>query len=93
MTIIFCLEKKSARKYGTLASINLPLFYLIKIPGICPGKIVEPRSGQGKAFGWDPCFQPDGLTQTFAEMPSTEKNKISHRSKALSALKEFFEKR
>jgi inosine triphosphate pyrophosphatase len=48
--------------------------------------------GQGVGFGWDPCFQPVNYTQTFAEMPSSEKHKISHRSRALQALKAYFEK-
>ncbi len=41
-------------------------------------------------FGWDPIFQPDGYTTTFAEMDKEEKNKISHRSRALAALKAWF---
>mmetsp|Transcript_16331 Transcript_16331/g.32887 ORF Transcript_16331/g.32887 Transcript_16331/m.32887 type:complete len:218 (-) Transcript_16331:142-795(-) len=55
--------------------------------GECHGTIVEPRGDN--AFGWDPVFQPDGYTQTFAEMPLEEKNKISHRSRALQKVKEF----
>lgn len=35
--------------------------------------------------GWDSCFEYDG--QTYAEMPKEEKNKISHRGKALEKLK------
>ena len=37
--------------------------------------------------GWDACFEYEG--QTYAEMPSDEKNKISHRGKALDKLKEW----
>ena len=40
-------------------------------------------------FGWDPIFQPDGYATTFAEMDNVEKNKISHRSRALAKVKEF----
>ncbi len=39
--------------------------------------------------GWDACFEYGG--QTYAEMPATEKNKISHRGKALDKLKEWLE--
>ena len=45
------------------------------------GKIVEAR-GENR-FGWDPIFQPDGFEETYSEMSSQVKNKISHRSKAL----------
>ncbi|XP_072017602.1 inosine triphosphate pyrophosphatase-like [Amphiura filiformis] len=56
--------------------------------GKCMGKIVVPR---GKTdFGWDPCFQPDGFDETYAEMDNKIKNTISHRSRALKALAEFF---
>ncbi|KAG6781454.1 hypothetical protein POTOM_014360 [Populus tomentosa] len=41
-------------------------------------------------FGWDPIFQPDGYEQTYAEMPKDEKNKISHRSRALDLVKSHF---
>uniref|UniRef100_A0A915I328 Inosine triphosphate pyrophosphatase n=1 Tax=Romanomermis culicivorax TaxID=13658 RepID=A0A915I328_ROMCU len=54
--------------------------------GRTDGRIVEPR-GQ-RNFGWDPCFQPDGFDSTYAEMDQETKNKISHRAKALDALKE-----
>jgi inosine triphosphate pyrophosphatase len=58
--------------------------------GSIRGTIVQPR---GKSFfGWDPIFQPDGYTQTFAEITKEEKNKISHRSHAFHQLKEFIQK-
>ena len=38
-------------------------------------------------LGWDSCFEYEG--QTYAEMPSEAKNKISHRGKALEKLKEW----
>jgi len=56
--------------------------------GITEGDIVEPRGT--REFGWDPCFQPKGYEQTYAEMPKDEKNKISHRRKALDKLRTSF---
>uniref|UniRef100_A0A8C0F3A6 Inosine triphosphatase n=1 Tax=Bubo bubo TaxID=30461 RepID=A0A8C0F3A6_BUBBB len=52
------------------------------------GMIVEPRGPRD--FGWDPCFQPDGYNQTYAELPKAVKNSISHRYRALSELSAFF---
>ena len=40
-------------------------------------------------FGYDPIFQPDGYTQTFAEMSMDEKNQISHRALAMQKLIAF----
>ncbi|XP_072176737.1 inosine triphosphate pyrophosphatase-like [Diadema setosum] len=57
--------------------------------GKTEGSIVEPRGPPN--FGWDPCFQPDGYDQTYAEMASELKNSISHRGKALQLLAEFFQ--
>jgi XTP/dITP diphosphohydrolase len=56
--------------------------------GICEGTITTEPRGEG-GFGYDPLFRPDGYDQTFAEMPPEEKNKISHRRKALDALRQF----
>eukprot|EP00756_Hemistasia_phaeocysticola_P052025 Hpha_TRINITY_DN27212_c0_g1::TRINITY_DN27212_c0_g1_i1::g.140662::m.140662/K01519/ITPA; inosine triphosphate pyrophosphatase len=56
--------------------------------GRCPGVIVEPAGDGG--FGWDPIFQPDGWTRTFAAMTKEEKNRISHRAVALEKVKAYF---
>ena len=56
--------------------------------GICHGTITFTPRGDG-GFGYDPIFIPDGYTQTFAELPETLKNRISHRALALVQTKEF----
>ncbi len=56
--------------------------------GKTPGVIVEPRGP--RTFGWDPCFQPNGFTQTYAELPKETKNTISHRYRALDQVRDFF---
>ncbi len=57
--------------------------------GRTEGTIVSPPRGP-RNFGWDPIFQPDGYTQTYAEIDSAIKNSISHRGKALNKLKDYF---
>ncbi len=53
--------------------------------GVAPGRLIWPRRG-AEGHGYDPMFQPDGLSQTFAEMDATAKNAISHRGKAVDAM-------
>jgi len=56
--------------------------------GICPGHITTSKAG-AKGFGYDPVFIPDGSIKTFAEMDMEEKNKFSHRKKAMEKLISF----
>jgi len=59
------------------------------VEGVIEGTIVDsPRGNFG--FGYDPVFQPIGFGQTFGELPSETKNKISHRAEAIRALRSAF---
>lgn len=51
--------------------------------GVMPGSLVWPIRGEG-GFGYDPMFMPEGYDITCAEMDKVEKNKISHRGRALA---------
>ena len=53
--------------------------------GIASGQVVWPMRGQ-HGFGFDPMFQPDGYTKTFAEMHPEEKNPLTHRADAFAKL-------
>jgi XTP/dITP diphosphohydrolase len=59
--------------------------------GVVEGTIVDPPRGSG-GFGYDPVFQPIGLTQTFGELPADEKNRMSHRAQAIRLLREALDK-
>lgn len=58
--------------------------------GIVDGTIVQSPAGDS-GFGYDPVFQPLGYDQTFAQMPISLKNNISHRKRALTEFQKFFE--
>ena len=56
--------------------------------GICKGNILTEKHGE-TGFGYDPIFQPKGHQESFAEMSSEAKNKISHRGLAVQKLITF----
>ncbi len=58
--------------------------------GVVKGSIANDFAGK-EGFGYDPIFIPDGYEKTFAEMPLSEKNKISHRSIAVKKLVNFLQ--
>lgn len=59
--------------------------------GICTGEIAWHRSGD-EGFGYDPIFRPEGSLKTFAEMKMDEKNKYSHRQKAMNQFIDYLKK-
>lgn len=82
-------EDKTARAVCTLGFTEGIDSEPIIFQGITEGKIVPPSGPRD--FGWDPVFQPKDYEQTYAEMPKLEKNKISHRYRALAAFQEHFD--
>ena len=59
-----------------------------RFEGICPGRIIDERKGN-EGFGYDPVFVPEGSDRTFAEISMEEKNKFSHRKKAMEKMIAF----
>jgi XTP/dITP diphosphohydrolase len=60
----------------------------VQFEGIVNGQILEEKRGK-TGFGYDPIFQPEESDLSFAEMPLEEKNKISHRGRAVQKLVEY----
>lgn len=59
--------------------------------GTVQGKIIRaPRGDHG--FGYDPVFRPEGWEKTTAEVPAEEKNSVSHRAEAFTALAPLIQK-
>jgi XTP/dITP diphosphohydrolase len=86
------LETKTNRKaqFRTAVSLNINEKKFL-FEGICTGEILTKKQGE-KGFGYDPVFKPEGFNQSFAEMTSEEKNKISHRGIAIRKLVDFLSK-
>jgi XTP/dITP diphosphohydrolase len=60
----------------------------IQFEGIVDGLILHSKRGK-TGFGYDPIFKPDESPLSFAEMPMDEKNKISHRGRAVQKLVDY----
>lgn len=61
---------------------------IITVEGECKGRIAFEYKGKG-GFGYDPLFIPDGYDKSFSQLGEEEKNKISHRGKALEKFKKI----
>ncbi len=82
--------ERTARFVAALAFV-LPDGTLHRAEGIVEGTIADaPRGTSG--FGYDPIFIPHGESRTFAEIPEDEKNRMSHRARAIAALRPTLEK-
>lgn len=80
-------DKKNRRaKFVSVIVLAYPDGVIEEYRGEVPGVILEGPRGAG-GFGYDPLFLPYGETNTFAEMSVEDKRAISHRGRALEALK------
>lgn len=78
------MSGKTNRKanFNSTIAIRFPNGQIELAEGKVFGRITLDMAGDG-GFGYDPIFIPEGYDVTFSEMPQEEKNKISHRFKAL----------
>lgn len=82
-------EKRSAR-YVSVITMVMPDGRKLVARGEVEGHIAEEPSGT-EGFGYDPYFIPEGYDRTFGNFTMEEKNRISHRGRALEKLRELME--
>lgn len=95
LSVLDEMERQGLPVYERKARFRTVIAYiqsdgsLTLLEGILNGRIARKKSGI-EGFGYDPIFIPDGYgDKTLAEISLEEKNSISHRGKAMRALKEF----
>ena len=82
------MEKKNRNaQFKTVIALNLNGTQRL-FTGIAKGQITPEKIGN-QGFDYDPIFQPEGFTETFAQLSVDLKNKISHRGKATQQLIKF----
>lgn len=83
------LQNKTNRKaqFKTVIALNINNKQHL-FTGIVEGEIRNKKIGTN-GFGYDPIFEPENLGKTFAEMSLEEKNKLSHRGRAVEKLIDF----
>ncbi|HEX2692226.1 MAG TPA: RdgB/HAM1 family non-canonical purine NTP pyrophosphatase [Kofleriaceae bacterium] len=82
-------ERRTARFRAVLvlADVHGPLHdRVISAEGSCEGLVLEAPRGTG-GFGYDPLFLVPGLGQTFAELGIEAKSELSHRARAMQAMR------
>lgn len=79
-------EEERTARFRCLAVFYDPCDVILSSDGVCEGTIITEKRGRG-GFGYDPIFVPYGYEKTFAELPLSIKNKISHRAKAFKNLR------
>lgn len=75
-------------RYRCVAAIAWPDGREVHAEGTCEGTLIAKPRGTG-GFGYDPIFEPAGWDETMAELTPEQKHRISHRGRALRALREL----
>lgn len=83
--------KNRKAAFHCVVSIAVPSGPALTYEGSCPGVITEEAAGEG-GFGYDPVFFCPELGKTFAQASMAEKNRVSHRGKALAEVGAEFDK-
>ena len=83
-------EKNRKAAFKCVLSIAVPSGPALTYEGSCEGTILEEKRGES-GFGYDPLFYFEEFDKSFAECNSDEKNKVSHRGKALAQVRNEFD--
>lgn len=84
--------KERRAKFVSVITMLYPDGTKLVARGECPGHVITEKEGNN-GFGYDPIFVPDGFGRTYAQLTDEEKNKISHRAKALKELARILKER
>lgn len=91
LKLINKFDKPVAHFSAIIALYFNPLNQTILFEGNVEGRVSKTIRGK-EGFGFDPIFIPNIIpNKTFAELPTSEKNKISHRGQAIKKLLQFLE--
>ena len=86
LKLLFNVPKEQrGAKFRTVITLYTSPDKIETTEGILEGQIIEEKIGK-KGFGYDPIFKPNGYDLTLAELGLDEKNKISHRGKAVAKM-------
>lgn len=84
------IENRSAKFQSVIAYYSAELEFPICFDGKVYGEITKEVFEGNSGFGFDPIFKPEKSSKTFAEMSLPEKNKYSHRAKALRKFAKWY---
>ncbi|MBS3732337.1 MAG: XTP/dITP diphosphatase [Desulfobacterales bacterium] len=83
-------EDRSAA-FVCVISIAVPTGAALTYEGRCEGAIAQAPAGEN-GFGYDPVFYYPPLEKTFAQLTAEEKNRVSHRGRALTEVRDEFDR-
>jgi len=72
-------------RFVCVAALAIPAGATHTATGLCEGRILAAPTGEG-GFGYDPVFEPAGHDVSMAQLPTSTKNALSHRGRALAGL-------
>lgn len=88
LSVLQSCENRKAKFVCAMTLVDGKGQKLYSTRGECFGEIAKSQAGEG-GFGYDPIFLVDNTSKTMAELSENEKNKISHRGRALREMLEY----